>query len=183
MSRKRRTQAERRETTQASLLKAARELFGEQGYADTSLEDIAEACNVTVRPIYHYYKSKLGLFTAVTEQIEAEIIESIKHRETAKVQDIWTGFMKNCEDPQFRQIILIDGPVLLGRRRMTQGPITQAATRRMSRLFKNPPDRLILSMLLGSLSQAAIHIAENGARPTDYARIRELIDSYVKLMR
>ena len=61
-NKERRTQAQRREATQANLINAARQLFGERGYGDTSLEDIAAACNVTIRPIYHYFENKLGMF-------------------------------------------------------------------------------------------------------------------------
>ena len=176
----RRTQAERREATQAILLAAARELFGEKGYAETNLEDIAVACDVTVRPIYHYFESKLGLFTAVTEQIEQESVANIHDREEASAADIWTGFMANCEDPHFRQIILIDGPTLLGRSRMAEGAITIAAREETAKVLGRRPDGLTMSLLFGALSNAALYIAENGARPEDYVRIRELIEFHSK---
>ena len=86
---KRRTQAERRRNTQARLLKAARRLFGQKGYAETSIEDIAAACGLTVRPIYHYYQNKLGLFTAVVAQLEQELIENQDRIDDADIVDVW----------------------------------------------------------------------------------------------
>ena len=172
----RRTQAERREATQASLLAAARRFFGEKSYAETSLEDIAAACNITVRPIYHYYKSKLGLFRAVTEEIERESIENMQNRDDADIEDIWSGFMANCEDSHYRQIILIDGPALLGRSRMTEGAMALAARKESAKVMNRRPDGLTMSLLFGALSSAALYIAENGADKEDYARIRELVE-------
>jgi len=172
----RRTQAQRRETTQANLIAAARKAFGENGYAETSLEDIAAVCGVTIRPIYHYFENKLGLFKAVTEQIEAESIAKIHGREEASLADIWTGFMANCEDPNFRQIILIDGPTLLGRRRMTEGAISVAARKESAKLMGRHPNGLTMSLLFGALSSAALYIAEHGADANDYDKIRELIE-------
>lgn len=173
---KRRTQAERREATQASLLEASRRLFGERGYADTSLDDIAAECGITVRPIYHYYESKLGLFKAVTESIESDSIAKIQNRTEPSIEDIWTGFMRNCEDPHFRQIMLIDGPALLGRRRMTEGAISMAARMESAKVMGTKPDGITMSLLFGALSSAALYIAENGASPQDYERIRSLIE-------
>jgi hypothetical protein len=60
-----RTQAERREETREALLAAACPLFGLQGYESTSLEEIAEACGLTIRPIYYHFGSKVGLFSAL----------------------------------------------------------------------------------------------------------------------
>ena len=57
----RRTQAQRREETQQAVLDSASRLFGEKGYAGTSLEEIAADCGLTIRPIYHYFGNKKAL--------------------------------------------------------------------------------------------------------------------------
>jgi len=176
----RRTQAHRRAATQANLLAAARRQFGEKGFADTSLEEIAAACGLTIRPIYHYFKNKLGLFEAVTEQIEQEIVDKIKSRDKAELKDIWSGFMKNCEDPHFRQIVLLDGPTLLGRRRMMDGAITKAAREGSAEILGARPDGVTMFLLFGALSSAALYIAEHGAAPNDYEKIKNLIEFHFK---
>ena len=173
---KRRTQAERREATQAKLLSAARYHFGEFGYGATSLDDIAAACDVTVRPIYHYFESKLGLFTAVSEQIESEIIDSMQSYTEPSVDDVWQSFMARCEDAHFRQIFLIDGPAVLGRKRMMRGVIADAARERTAEIFERSANSLSMNMLMGALSNAALYIAEHGATPEDYETIRKLIN-------
>ncbi len=180
MTQHRRTQADRREETKAKLLSAARQLFGERGYAETSLEQVAEACDMTIRPIYHYFESKLGLFTAVVDDMEQERARNIENRQEAEQADIWSGFMASCEDPHFRQIILIDAPNLLRHRNAMDGAITKAARERAAKLFGRKPDGLTMNMLMGALSNAALYIAENGATAQDYEKIRDLIDFHSK---
>ena len=179
-NKERRTQAQRREATQANLINAARQLFGERGYGHTSLEDIAAACNVTIRPIYHYFENKLGMFKAVVENIEQEDVAKIRGHNDPNIADIWSGFMQNCEDPYYRQIILIDAPTLLGRRAMTEGAITMAAREESAKVLGRRPDGLTMSLLFGALSSAAFYIAEHGAKPEDYDRIRALIEFHSK---
>ncbi|MEP1470165.1 MAG: helix-turn-helix domain-containing protein [Halieaceae bacterium] len=53
-----------------ALLDSATRLFGEQGYHNTSLEDIAADCQLTLRPIYHYFGNKKSLFAAVNKRME-----------------------------------------------------------------------------------------------------------------
>lgn len=176
----RRTQTERREATQKALIAAARHAFGERGYAETSLEDIAAACDVTIRPIYHYFENKLGLFKAVVENIERESIAKIQSHENANISNIWTGFMENCEDPHYRQIILVDAPTLLGHRSVTQGAVTTIAREKSAEVLGRRPDGMTMSLLFGALSSAALYIAEHGAGPEDYERIRALIEFHSK---
>jgi AcrR family transcriptional regulator len=177
---KKRTQAQRREATQASLLAAARAQFGQKGYAGASLEDIAAACGVTVRPIYHYFENKLGLFKAVTEDMERQHVRQLKSHDDPDITDIWSRFMAYCEDPHFRQIILIDAPTLLGRRRMTEGAMSVAGREESAKVLGRRPDGLTMSLLFGALSNAALYIAENGASPEDYETIKALIDFHSK---
>lgn len=176
----RRTQAQRREATQASLIAAARKAFGEKGYAETSLDDIAAACGVTIRPIYHYFENKLGLFKAVTEEIERESVAQIQSHEDPDIKVIWSNFMRHCEDPHYRQIVLIDAPTLLGRQFMTEGAIAVAAREESAKVMARQPDGLTMSLLFGALSNAALYIAEHGARPEDYDHIRALIEFHSK---
>ena len=61
------THAERRAGTQAAVMKAARKLFGERGFAATSVDDIAAASRVAKGAIYHYFRTKNDLFEAVFE--------------------------------------------------------------------------------------------------------------------
>jgi len=172
---KRRSQAERRKSTKSLLLATAKKLFGNHGYANTSLEDIANDCELTVGPIYHYFDNKLGLFTAVTEQIEELVIEEMTATENPSASDVWSHFMEHCEDPEFRQIILIDGPTVLGTGRQREGRITQAALENSAEIFGTKPDGLKAHMLMGALSYASLFIAENGAKSNDYEEIREFI--------
>jgi len=112
----------------------------------------------------------------VIKEIESEMVADIAGRKNIDPKDIWSGFMANCEDPHFRQIILIDGPTLLGRSRMMDGAVAKAVRERMAGLFNRSPDGLTMSLIMGALSQAALYIAENGASPEDYDKIRDLID-------
>lgn len=53
------------EHKQAEVLKAARDLFIDQGYHSTSMSQIARHSGVTQSLIHYYYKSKKNLFKAV----------------------------------------------------------------------------------------------------------------------
>lgn len=55
------------ETTKATILAVAQQVFGTVGFAGASMERIATAAGLTVRAIYHYFPSKRALFDAATE--------------------------------------------------------------------------------------------------------------------
>jgi AcrR family transcriptional regulator len=66
---------EQGEATRHALLDAARTLFGEQGYAATSLDEVVSAANVTKGALYHHFAGKQQLFAAVYEQVKREVSE------------------------------------------------------------------------------------------------------------
>ena len=72
-SAKRRTQAERRAETRARLLAAARELFVEQGFAETGTPELVSKAGVTRGALYHHFMDKTDLFRALARQ-EAQAI-------------------------------------------------------------------------------------------------------------
>ena len=163
-SSKRRTQAERRAESQQAVLDSACRLFGEQGYANTSLEEIAADCGLTIRPIYHYFGNKKALFAAVNEQMERRILDLMQpgnHNALAN----WHGFLELCEDPAFRQVVLIDSPNILGRDRWATSPVTQKAQQDISATAKPSGKQefratLLNRVIMGAYAEAALAVAE-----------------------
>ncbi len=109
-----RTQAQRRAETRSALLASACRLFGEHGYESTSLEAIAEDCDLTIRPIYYHFGNKQGLFLAVNELLEQRALQVLNCPSSS---DAWKAFLGLCEEPGFRQIVLKDAPNVAGRQR------------------------------------------------------------------
>ena len=123
MDKQRRTQAERRAETRAAVLESACRLFGNKGYADTSLDEIATGSGLTIRPIYHYFGNKVQLFAAVNDVMEERIVASLQANAADAPKDpvlsAWRAFLGLCEDSEFRRIVLIDSPNILGRERVS----------------------------------------------------------------
>lgn len=162
----RRTQAQRRTETRAAVLASAIRLFGENGYAQTSLEEIAADSGVTIRPIYHYFGNKLELFRAATDATEARIVETLTRDDDHAATDdrlaAWHAFRDLCRDRAFRQIVLVDSPNVLGRERWTTSPVTRAAEGFLaSSHASNEKRALATRMLLGALAEGALSIAES----------------------
>ena len=57
-------QKEQRPTRKAALLQAAKELFGEYGYAETTFKKISERAGVALGLLTHHYGNKEKLFLA-----------------------------------------------------------------------------------------------------------------------
>lgn len=170
MSENRRTQAQRRAATQKQLLECACQLFGDRGYADTSLEDIAAECDVTIRPIYHYFGNKQGLFAAVNAVMEARILDvmasaAINADATSGIVENWKAFLDLCDDARFRRIVLIDSPNILGRARWADSEVSakarglfdQKQVKSKKEQYRNV---LLQRIVMAAFAEAALVIAE-----------------------
>lgn len=165
-----RTQKQRRDAATSALLEAACVLFGERGYQTTSLEDIAERAGMTIRPIYHYFGNKEKLFLAVTEQMEGQLFGAMEALDGDGGQPValvqyWEAFMQFGADPRFRQIVLVDAPVVLGRARWADSPVVQRVIDVLVPLFPQllPQTRhLIAHMVIAALTEVAMSLAEPG---------------------
>lgn len=80
------------DVTGPKILKAAIDIFGRRGYTATSVKDLAEAAELTVGSIYHYYSGKAELFiAAATEFYDVfyrAFVAALKphHNFTARIQ-------------------------------------------------------------------------------------------------
>lgn len=170
MTIKPRTQQQRRDGTSQAVLESACALFGARGYQDTALEDIAMDCGTTIRPIYHYFKSKKNLFLAVTEHMEQKLFESLQtvnahNNEPAALLNYWETFTSFGQDAAFRQIVLVDAPSILGRERWENSPVVTLAIDILCSLVPQlrPESRILVArMLVAALTEAALALSEPG---------------------
>lgn len=115
-----RTNKERTETTRQALTEAARALFVDQGYGQTSTPDIVAAAGITRGALYHHYADKRDLFRHVLEQesraVAAEIAaatpEALAPREALLIGS--DAYLRAMTVPGRTRLLLIDGPAVLG---------------------------------------------------------------------
>jgi AcrR family transcriptional regulator len=160
--------------TRAALVAAARELFGNQGYAATPLDEIVAKAGVTKGALYHHFADKESLFRAVFEEVEREVAED------AAVEfmrpDSWEALVLGCRlwvdahsDPAVRQIALVDARGVLGwataraiETRFSTVTIRGALRKAMNAgVLTRQPLRPLAVMLAGALSEACLFVAES----------------------
>jgi AcrR family transcriptional regulator len=171
-------QAERSEATRGELLRVARELFAERGYAGVSTEEIVRSANVTRGALYHHFRDKKDLFRAVHEQMEAEIVAAIA-AQMAGIEDpielLTTGtraFLDACMDPAHARITMLEAPSVLGwaewreiDMRYGMGLVTAGLQTGMDAgALRRQPVLPLAHLMLGALGEAAMTIA-NSADP------------------
>src|SRR5262249_43061381 len=106
--------------TRAALVRVARRLFAEYGYAGTATEDVVRRARVTRGALYHHFRDKRDLFTAVLEEEQKKL--AARAAEAAASQpNPWeamvagsNAFLDACLDRAVQQIVLVDAPAVLG---------------------------------------------------------------------
>ena len=110
---------EQGDATREALIAAARDLFGTQGYAATSLDEVVRCAGVTKGALYHHFAGKQQLFLAVFEAVKKELSREVFPVEIAN-DDVWRDLIGRCRsfiekhtDPRVQRIVLIDARSVL----------------------------------------------------------------------
>ncbi|MBN7135575.1 TetR family transcriptional regulator [Lysobacter enzymogenes] len=115
-----RSNRERSESTRRTLLEAARTLFVERGYGDTSTPEVAALAGITRGALYHHFADKRDLFRQV---LEAEA-ESVREDILASTQSDLSpqaalirgaqAYLRTMTLPGRTRLLLVEGPAALG---------------------------------------------------------------------
>ncbi|MBW1996439.1 MAG: TetR family transcriptional regulator [Deltaproteobacteria bacterium] len=68
----------RNKLEKAKIIEVAAELFGEKGYAATSIRDISQALKVSIATLYYYFKNKEDLLFTIIESIGNDLLVELK---------------------------------------------------------------------------------------------------------
>jgi len=186
----RRSNRDRTEATRGDLIAAARRLFTEKSYAETSTPEIVAAAGVTRGALYHHFSDKQALFAAVAEQEANAVAEEVERaaptalgaREALLVGS--EAYLKAMQVPGRTRLLLLDGPAVLGRpgmdaiddrhgnRTLREG---LALTMRAGEMRKLPLAALT-SLLAATFDRAALAIDAGAPFADQIAVISALID-------
>jgi AcrR family transcriptional regulator len=165
--------AEQVRQTRAALVAAGRRLFGRDGFAATSVDDLAREARVTTGALYHHFPNKTALFETVFESLHVELLEASGRAAVGASDELealsrgFEAFLDGVLDPEVQQILITDAPAVLGLARFTElderyafAEIVAAlrAATAAGKLSVEDPET-IARLLLGALVRAGMLIA------------------------
>lgn len=167
--------AEQIAQTRAALIAAGRALFGQKGFANTSVDELAREARLTTGALYHHFPTKAALFEAVFEQAHGELLTAstpASGEATDEVELLTLGFEAFLDAvlrPDVQRILIIDAPSVLGLTRFTElderdtYPLITEMLRTAAssgRLKIDEPETMA-RLLLGTLTRAGMLIASS----------------------
>ena len=179
---------ERTRATRAALIGAARLLFVENGYANTSTPEIVSAANVTRGALYHHFADKSDLFLAVARQAAQEVASAIAGQSNdfssplemaiAGAEAFFTAMAENGR----ARLLLLDAPSVLTKDQVGELSDLAGASElqeSIAALLQSNATRVIpvnelTALLSASFDRAALAIA-SGAEETPYKSAVELL--------
>jgi AcrR family transcriptional regulator len=170
------------------------ELFVKRGYGAVSAEELVQTAGLSRGALYHHFDGKRGLFEAVFQAQETSASERVMDAiaaETDPWQQALTGiqsFLDICCEHEYREIVLLQGPIALGWARWREldkqyfAGLLVAATLRLidAGMIIDRPAELIAAATYGMLTELSLTIA--GANDPVQARedarvlVRSLLD-------
>ena len=113
-------------STKRALVDVAEGLFAEHGYAATSLDQVVAGARVTKGALYHHFSGKQALFDAVFERVEgtagAAVLAALDREDDPwdKAHAGLRAFLEVVQRPDYRRIVIQDGPSVLGHERFRE---------------------------------------------------------------
>ncbi|MGW6275404.1 TetR/AcrR family transcriptional regulator [Streptomyces sp. NPDC055060] len=160
--------------TRIAIREATYRLIGEQGYEATTVEQIAEAAEVSASTVFRYFpvKEDIVLTDEYDQVIEGElrarppdepIVESLRHVLRRAVD---LGFAEGAEISRLRTRLMIEVPAVRSRMLESMSVTGRMLCRVIAERSGRDPGELevrVFSMgLIGALTEAAAYWAEHG---------------------
>lgn len=190
----RRTQADRSASTRSALVDAARPLFAQEGFNAVGTERIVRRAGVTRGALYHQFTDKVELFVAVFEAVEQDVTDRLVEAVAAAAADVPTdvgdvlgagidAWLDVCADGEVQQIVLVDGPAVLGWERWHELGLRYGAGLVSSLLEESmaagsiprQPVGPLAHVLIGALDEGVLYVARSADPVTARTEVRAVL--------
>lgn len=190
---KRQTLRERQgEETRLLLIAVARQLFADQGFAATSIEDIIDRAGVARGALYHHFPGKEALFRAVYEAVQEDTAARVVTA-ASSASEPWesvraglTAFVGACLEPEFRRIVVLDSVSVLQAGAWEGGvehielPMLRAVlTPLVDRHLPDLTPDALAHVAMGGLYGAALYIARSSKPKAAQREVEAVLDTII----
>jgi len=185
---------DQRKATHSKLISLAREEFTKYGYEKVSLAKLVSRASLTRGALYHQFKDKKELFKATLESVQADIVIAIE-KAIKSVPDEWTQMRKGCHAfieaasrPELCQVVLIDGPAVLGwqewRRIDEKNGIRELQTGLAelmdNKVIQKQNLQVLTMMLSGAMNEGALWVVSKDKRKQALQAAQKTIDTLLE---
>jgi AcrR family transcriptional regulator len=192
MDRARPANVAKSEATRRGLITAGRRLFGEQGYAATSVDEVVKAAGVTKGALYHHFRDKDDLFRAVVEGVKVDVTaiaaesfydDSGNDDPLQRVHRLFIAMIDAHLDPAVQRISIIDARSVFDaatRRDLAtryEASLLRGAFRTAMRAgaIEQQPLAPLAHIFAGALAEACALIAEADDKDAARAEVTEVL--------
>jgi AcrR family transcriptional regulator len=197
MSRRGPERSAKGDATRAAIIAAARKLFVTNGYFATGTEDIVAAAQVGTRgALYHHFTDKQDLFRAVFDQVQTDLAAATVVNDRDDPLDLLTAALQqfldaSAENPDVQQVLLIDGPAVLGWEQWRDleaqyglGALTAMLDNAVTHgVIAKQPTAPLAHMLLAAIDEAALYIANADDRRQARNQARKALNQILNGLR
>lgn len=181
----------RGEATKSTLISVARQLFVSKGYFATGTEEIVARAGVGTRgALYHHFADKEDLFRAVFEQVQSDLASATIVNDRDDALDLLASALQqfldaSADNPDVQQILLIDGPAVLGwdQWRSLEAQYGLGVIMAMldaavaQKVIAHQPTAPLAHMLLAAVDEAALFIANAPDRGLAHTQARQALEA------
>jgi AcrR family transcriptional regulator len=172
----------RRDLLRRDIAAAAAALFADQGFSETTVEQIAERAGISVRTFYRYCQVKEDAVTAVLAEGSLSLAEAVAAQPPtgSLIEDVWTVFVENFERGEHADLQLrlartvFTTPSLLERWVVAcvsaQDALVPVLAERLGRRSTDLAVKTIAGALISALTAALQHSVLTGAPLGEAAR-------------
>ncbi len=181
-------------------MSAARALFGERGYAGTSVDEVVRAAGVTKGALYHHFRDKDDLLRSVVEEVKRDVtvVAGTAFSDAAERPDPLETIVLGCwalidgfSDPAVQRIAILDARAVLDaatRRDLDaryEVALVRGALRRAMNLgaIVRQPLAPMAHILAGALAEACALIAEADDPTAAQLDARAIVASLIEGLR
>jgi AcrR family transcriptional regulator len=184
----------KKQQTRERIANAALKLFTERGYDETTLDDIAEAADVSRRTLFAYYDGKEDILLCEESSFLPRLRELLDNRpEGTTTVDALREFLSSIEPPDegalLRKQLITSSPALQMRMRARHAELEPVLVESIAKDLGTTPNDLRALLIAASMTAALTSVrdrfleAEAGGTPVSHEQGMAVLDEVLEFLR